>query len=278
VVPAPPVAPPAGPPGAAPTAGTSGPLSPAEQSRYDQITARRAQLQAAGEGDVSPEDLAELARYQSRGAKQTVAPLSPQERARHDQIVARQAQQRDAGEALDPSDSAELARYQQRMGQAGTGPAGGGPIDQTGAPIAAPTGGGGLRDVGAPAYSGPMMTTNTVPGGGPVSYPSAVAPQGMGVVRPGALTRSPETAAQQVASLVRANPPSRGGGWNDRDLQILNTIDAIYASPHKVQGWEQTSDDEKAFLASGAKKRGHSQNTFATKYAQSRIGQGSALA
>jgi hypothetical protein len=41
-------------------------LDPGEQSRYRQIVARRAQLQAAGEPDVSAEDQAELARYEAR--------------------------------------------------------------------------------------------------------------------------------------------------------------------------------------------------------------------
>jgi hypothetical protein len=94
----------------------------------------------------------------------------------------------------------------------------------------------------------------------------------------GAAPGSPEASAQQVAGLVRANPPSNGGGWNDRDLAILDQIEKIYAQPGKTTGYEQMSDDQKAFLEGGAKKRGGSRNTFETKYYQSRVGQGSAAA
>jgi hypothetical protein len=41
-------------------------LAPNEQARYQQLMARRDQLQAAGEGDLGAEDIGELQRYQAR--------------------------------------------------------------------------------------------------------------------------------------------------------------------------------------------------------------------
>ena len=63
----------AGQPGAAPQG-----LTPQEQARLDQILARNAQLSNAGQGTVSPEDIAEAQRYLARGGRPTsVAPQTP---------------------------------------------------------------------------------------------------------------------------------------------------------------------------------------------------------
>ena len=77
-----PYAQPGAPQPAAPQAGAQSaptaqaPLSPQEQARYQQIMARRAELAAAGQGDVSPQDLAELQGYQARSGPGTPAPAA----------------------------------------------------------------------------------------------------------------------------------------------------------------------------------------------------------
>lgn len=86
--------------------------------------------------------------------------------------------------------------------------------------------------------------------------------------------QTPSQSSSQVAALTRANPPSQGGGYSDRDMQVLNTIDNIYKNPHQAEGWGSMSSDQKAFLAGGAAKQGYSQNTFEDQWKKSRVGQG----
>jgi hypothetical protein len=121
-----------------------------------------------------------------------------------------------------------------------------------------------------------------LPGGGGqqralpyVRPPAGPAPGGMEQMR---LPQTQAGAAQQVASMVRQNPPSQGGGWNKRDLAVLDTIDQIYRSPHRADQYGRMSSDQRAFLAGGAKKAGHSQATFEEQWRRSRAGQGSVLA
>lgn len=108
----------------------------------------------------------------------------------------------------------------------------------------------------------------------------AVQAAGAGVPQTGVdpMAGTPEGAAQQAASLVRANPPSTGAGWNGRDLQVLKGIEALYANPGKSQGYGSLSEDQKAFLEGGAKKLGFSRNTFEDQERKTRYGGGSVRA
>ncbi|HEX6786964.1 MAG TPA: hypothetical protein VF076_07185 [Acidimicrobiales bacterium] len=159
-------------PGAPPQGPAAGsPLSPQEQSRLDQIVAQRQQLALAGQGDVGPQDLAELQRYQARGGQPTsvpgapapapgaaASPLSPQEQARAQAISDRrvQIQQTGAGD-VSPDDAAELARYQARGW--GSAPQ----TDDLGNPIQPRAGGDAFWD----QYTGPSPYGGGFGGGGP---------------------------------------------------------------------------------------------------------------
>ncbi len=124
----------------------------------------------------------------------------------------------------------------------------------------------------------PARTLGQVGGdiaGGKRGYipPGQVGGGGAGEIR----HHSNPDAQKAAAAVVKAMPPSGTPGWNARDVAVLDAIDALYKSPHQMApgSYEGMSDDQRAFLAGGARKRGHSQNTFNTLYRNSRIYQGS---
>ncbi|HVQ45106.1 MAG TPA: hypothetical protein VMT30_09205 [Candidatus Saccharimonadia bacterium] len=255
-------------PGASPPPGgpQPGALSPAEQSRFNEITSRRAALAAAHEGDVSPEDLAELQRYQARGAAQTVIPLSPQEQARAQQIMERQAQQRAAGEAVDPSDAAELARYQARGSQpsAPAGDGSGGYYLRSGAG-GAPAGG--VADAQpTPSRPGYVDSAALSPMQNPSAMAPAAAPQ----------TQQPVTNWALAAANMIPTGDALRSSLSAPEQQIYDTANEFAKNPQgAASGWyEQQDPMTKELMRGAAQAQGHDWTTVMSRYNRSRWGGG----
>lgn len=250
----------------APTGQQPGLLSPGEQSRFDQITARQDQQRAAGEA-LDPNDSAELARYQARGAQGTGAfglagTLSPQEQARYEQITARQAQQITAGEALDPNDSVELQRYQARLGQSGGG--------QPGYSLRS-----GAADAsGTVTPSRPMYLDSAATSGGQnpsamVGAAPSVAPQAGAAPNSQPVTNWALTAANMIPQAGQLN-------LSAPEQQIYQTAGDFAKNPQgAASGWfEQQDPMTKELMRGAAEAQGHDWTTVMSRYNRSRWGGG----
>ncbi len=248
-------------------------LTPAEQSRYNEIVSRRAALREAGEPDVSAEDQRELAGYEARLPRT----LTPGEQSRLTQLTDRAAQLKAAGEpGLSATDAYELQRYQQRVGVAG--PGGGtaphGPIDQTGAPIGA--GAGGLDLSQLRAQQGDQQGSWTtgadgrmvfVPGtGGAGTNAAAAAPPAAGA------NAQPVTNwAYQAANMV---PQVSQLNLSAPERQIYDTANAFSKNPQQAASgfYEQLDPMTRELMRGAAQAQGHDWTTVMSRYNRSRWG------
>jgi hypothetical protein len=264
--------------------GGGAPLSPQEQSRYEQLVARARQLNAAGE-PIPPADAAELAGFQQRAAP-SPGTISPEGRY-----------------GLPPAGPYDGPMYEH------------GPIDQQGNPIGADQ----MRGITDPGFDpnamrakisggdalaakpaipqaaygsgGPdMRYASGVPSAGPTAsvyggpaVSATVGPQGYYAQPQPSSAASPypsqDPRQKQAAALVKALPPSPYDGLNDQDAAALHGMEAIYkGGGQQIAGGEYErlkASGRLGFMQSAGKLLGYDPKELESQYQSYRPAQGS---